>query len=92
MLGAVKNVTVEDIENLKKTADMYHRTKHELDKTLENYERIKKHAPNLGDKLSHSMEKKRLGQLEKAFAQLPADIKDRIMPDNIQDRGFDRNR
>jgi len=36
------------------------------------------------------MEKKRLDQLKRAFAQLPADIKDRIMLEKI--KGFERNR
>ena len=76
----IKNVTIEDIENLKKTADMYHRAKYELEKVLGNYEHMKQRLPSSDKLLEHSRDRKRLEQLEKAFQNLPPELQAQIMP------------
>jgi hypothetical protein len=91
-MGTVKNVTIEDIENLKKTADMYHRTQDELDRALASYERIKQHAPNIEAHLEQQRDKKRLEQLEKAFDKLPAEVKENLLPSQIQETEISRER
>ena len=90
MMGAVKNITVEDVENLKKTAAQYHAVKYELDKALGDFERIKKRVPSLEDHSEQIRDKMRLEQLERAFDQLPADLKEKLMPGRTLDIHHER--
>ena len=92
LMGTVKNVTMKDIENLKKTADMYHRTKDELYKALESYERIKQRVPSIEEHLEQQKDKKRLEQLEKALDQLPADIREKLISSQTQETTIRRER
>jgi cell division protein FtsB len=101
LMGSVKNITVEDVENLKKTAFQYVQSKKEFENMSRECERLKKiindlrsKLPSLTDKVTEVKEKERLKEIEKAFLRLPAELKEQVLTKNnqTQERGFDRGR
>lgn len=86
-LGGVKNVSLDDIENLKKTAMKYPEAK-EINNNLEfeikrlksEIKELRKKIPTMKEKMNNAKNKQKLEQLEKIVAELPTDLlkKDKI--------------
>jgi hypothetical protein len=97
--GTVKGVSLEDIENLKKTAISYVKLKHNFDdlrekykKLRENYEDAKAHIPSLSERMEQGKNNARLEQLEKAFEKLPAETREQLFPEKSKVRDIDNAR
>lgn len=91
--GAVKGVTVSQIEDLKATAWKYHSIKRDYEKLEAQYKQNMKHIPSFKNQLEQVKDKHRLEQLEKAFDKLPKEVKEQVMPSKTQGReGISRER
>lgn len=87
LMGSVKGVTVDDIENLKTTAIRgleFHRKYKDL--SVE-HQKIKGLIPSMQERIQQGKDKIRLSELEKAFQRLPKDIQKQLlstMTKNVQ--------
>lgn len=99
LTGAVKGVSVEDIENLKQTAIVSLKTVESVKNLSQECERLKHRCevlegqqPSMIDKMKEAKEKSRLLEIEKAFKRLPEDVQRQLMPSRPQshDRGHER--
>lgn len=96
--GAIKGVSVEDIENLKKTAIVAVKAtegvkslSQECERLNRKYEALEQRQPSMMDKMKDAKEKSRLLEIEKAFKRLPEDEQKRLLtPSRAQDRGRTR--
>ena len=96
--GSIKGVTVEDIENLKKTAIVSLKTvesvqnlTRECERLQRKYEALEQRQPSMMDKMRDAKEKSRLLEIEKAFNKLPEDTQKQLLtPSRSQSRGRER--
>lgn len=79
--GAIKGVTIEDIENLKKTAIMavkaiedVKRLSSECVRLSDKCKALEKQIPSIKEKIQLARDRERLQQLEKIVAALPLDL------------------
>lgn len=89
LTGAIKGITLEDIENLKTTALMATRAiaenknlKNENQHLKEAVENLKSKVPSIMDKVKESKEKAVLLEKAQAFDRLPDEIKRQLLPRN----------
>lgn len=99
LTGAIKGVTVEDIENLKQTAIVSIKTiesvqslSSENERLRSKVERLEKQVPSMTDKMKEAKEKARLFEVEKAFKRLPEDVQKQLMMSKSHDRDRGRER
>lgn len=99
LTGAIKGITVEDIENLKTTAIMATRAieenknlKNENQHLKEVVENLKSKVPSIMDKIKESKEKAILLEKAEAFDRLPDDVKKQLLPQKsrVQELGRER--
>jgi len=96
--GAIKGVTVEDVENLKQTAIVSLKTvesvkslSQECERLKQKCERLEKQMPSMMEKMRDAKEKSRLLEIEKVFKRLPEDVQKQLLaPSRAQDRGRER--
>jgi hypothetical protein len=96
--GSIKGVSVEDIENLKKTAIVSLKTvesvqnlTRECERLQRKYEALEQRQPSMMDKMRDAKEKSRLLEIEKAFNKLPEDTQKQLLtPSRSQSRGRER--
>lgn len=98
-MGAIKGVTLEDIENLKKTAIMATRAiaesknlKIENQNLKETVENLKSKVPSIMDKIKENKEKAVLLEKAQAFDRLPDDVKRQLLrqKSKVQEKGRER--
>lgn len=102
LTGAIRGVSVEDIENLKQTAIVSVKAlqdaknlSQENDRLIRKCEHLEKQMPSMMDKMKDAKEKSRLLEIEKAFQKLPEDVQRQLLrPVRSQDRsrGFSHDR
>lgn len=80
--GAVRGVSVEDIENLKKTAEKGLQAEYEYNKLSSEYKKLQSLVPSLNDKIQIAKDKERLNQLENLVSKLPAEFLQQINKKN----------
>lgn len=92
LTGAIKGVTIGDIENLKATAIKGLESTQQLSSLSVDYQRLKEHVPTLQDKIQHGKEVSRLKELETAFQRLPESVQRQLFPtkSHIQELGRER--
>ena len=99
--GAIKGISLEDIENLKTTAMMAARAiaenkdlRNEVQHLKEVIENLKSKVPSIMDKVKESKEKAALLEKAQAFDRLPDEIKKQAFPEKekIQTKNKWRNR
>lgn len=90
--GAIKGVSLEDIENLKKTAMQYHSLKNQYDNLDHDFKRAKELIPTAQERVDSMRDKKRLEQLEKAFKVLPDNIRERLIPSKSKSKSMEHER
>lgn len=99
LMGAIKGVTLEDIENLKKTAIMATRAiaesknlKIENQNLKETVENLKSKVPSIMDKIKENKEKAVLLEKAQAFDRLPDDVKRQLLrqKSKVQEKGRER--
>lgn len=77
--GTVKNISLVDIDNLKKTALEWHAVKTENGQLREKIKELSAQIPSLADKKTAAKKYVRLEQLEKAFEKLPEDVREQLL-------------
>jgi predicted nucleic acid-binding Zn-ribbon protein len=101
LTGAIKGISLEDINNLKTTAMMAARAiaenkdlRNEVQHLKEVVENLKSKIPSIMDKVKESKEKAALLEKAQAFDRLPDEIKKQAFPDKekIQTKNKWRNR
>lgn len=98
LTGAIRGVTVEDVENLKQTAIASLKTIESVRSLSQECERLKRKCevleqrqPSMMDKMRDAKEKSRLLEIEKAFKRLPEDTQKQLLaPSRSQGRGYER--
>lgn len=99
LTGAIKGITLEDIENLKTTALMATRAiaenknlRNENQHLKEAIENLKSKVPSIMDKVKESKEKAVLLEKAQAFDRLPDDVKKQLLPQKsrVQELGRER--
>lgn len=99
LTGAIKGITLEDIENLKTTAIMATRAvaenknlRNEIQHLKEAVENLKSRVPSIMDKIKESKEKAVLLEKAQAFDRLPDEVKKQLLPQKskIQELGRER--
>ena len=92
-MGAIKGITIEQINNLKKMASMYHKVRADFQelfsiyKKLESdYKELKRHIPTWDERVQQRQDKERLAQLEDAFEKLPEETREQILPTKSKER------
>lgn len=97
--GAIKGVSLEDIEDLKTTALVSVKTLSENKNLLKENERLTKRikilegqVPSIADRLKDAKERSRYEEIEKAFNKLPNEIKKELLNKKTQEmnRGYER--
>lgn len=79
LTGAVKGVTVEQIENLKKTAVQYHRIREKYQQQAGELEHYRGRAGvSMDERMTAAKTKQKLDRLEKAIQQEPPEVQQRI--------------
>jgi hypothetical protein len=98
LTGAIKGVTVEQIKRLKKMAVEGLRIKADYAQLWEGYEKYKelydnalKHLPTRDEKAQQRQDKERLAHLEKAFAKLPEETREQILPTKLKKHTIEQN-
>lgn len=99
--GAIKGVSLEDIENLKKTAisssllankleDENNRLKELLNKKSREVEYLQNKIPSINEQMKAAKEKKELLEIKNAFEKLPDEIKTKLLRVSVkeQDKGI----
>lgn len=94
LTGAIKGVSVEDIENLKRTAvvavkavEDVKRLSSECAQLSEKCKALEKQVPSIKEKIQQMKDKERLTLLEKVVAALPADLREKLLPSRGRGRG-----
>lgn len=94
LTGAIKGVSVEDIENLKKTAvvavkavEDVKRLSSECARLSDKCKALEKQVPSIKEKIQQMKDKERLTLLEKVVAALPADLREKLLPSRRHERG-----
>lgn len=100
LTGAIKGVSLEDIENLKQTAIVSLRTTESVQSLTSENKRLKNRIanleskqPSMKDRMEELKEKSRLLEVEKAFKRLPEDTQRQLMRASRtkdHDRGHER--
>lgn len=97
--GAIKGVSVEDIENLKKTAivavkaiEDARRLSSECVRLSDKCKALEKQVPSIKEKIQQMKDKERLTLLEKVVAALPSDLREKLLPSHRHERGQGRER
>lgn len=84
LMGSVKGVTVEDIENIKATAIKGMDYKQQLDNMTRSYEQVKGLIPSMQERIQSGKDRARLAELEKAFQRLPEDVQKQLISTQIK--------
>ena len=92
LMGSIKGVTVEDIENLKATAIKGLEAKSQLHKLSGDYEQVKRLVPSMQDRIQRGKDMSRLKELETAFQRLPESVQKQLFPSKSQSHTQDRGR
>ena len=99
LTGAIKGISLEDIENLKTTAMMAARAiaenkdlRNEVQHLKEVVENLKSKVPSIMDKIKESKEKAILLEKAEAFDRLPDDVKKQLLSQKsrVQELGRER--
>lgn len=91
-LAGVKGVTVDDIENLKKTAIKGLKAQDNFEKLFKEHEKLKKQLPSMADKIKKAADGSRLAELEKMFSRLPEQIKKQLSLEGLSFKEKKRER
>lgn len=99
MMGSVKNITVEDVENLKRTAFCYVEAERKLENMTRECNRLQrrvqgmeKQIPSMFKQVAEEREKQRLQEIEKAFSRLPKEVQEQLLPSKTQSQDMGRSR
>lgn len=83
--GALKGITVDDVENLKATAIQGLQAREKLAKLSDEYKRVKEMVPTMQEQMEQAQELQRLREIAQAFYKLPSDIQQQLLrPDQRQ--------
>lgn len=94
--GALRGITVDDVENLKATAIRGLQARDAFAKLSEEYKRVKEMVPTVQEQLEQAEELRRLRdaevklrELEKVFQRLPEHIQKQLLPP-VEHKSYDR--
>lgn len=86
LMGSIKGVTVEEVENLKQTAimavsasDEARRLSIEFARLSNKYKALEKQIPSVKERMQIEKDRERLKQLENIFASLPDALRDELL-------------
>ena len=99
LMGTIKGVTLEEIQNLKNMAMLYPEAKEELGrykeaygKLKEAYDDIKGRVPSMMEQIKQMRANGRLEELEEAFQRLPVEVRNQLLPTKAKAQSVDRGR
>lgn len=95
--GNLKNISLENIENLKKTAMKYPKAQEQIKKQKIEIEKLKKELeitkakiPTMEEKLSNAKKLSRLEEVRKAFNKLPENLQKELLSSKNKSIDFER--
>lgn len=95
--GNLKNISLENIENLKKTAMKYPKAKEQIKKQEIKIKKLEKELeiteakiPTMKDRLSNAKKMSELEEIKKAFDKLPADLQKELLHSKNKNIEFER--
>lgn len=92
LTGSIKGVTVENIENLKKTALIAIQALKDFKALSHENSKLKSQIPSITEKMKYSKENVRLTEIEKAFNKLPENVQKELMLNKPQSKGLSHER
>lgn len=95
--GNLKNISLENIENLKKTAMKYPKAQEQIKKQKIQIEKLEKELeilktkiPTMKDRLSNAKKLSELEEIKKAFNKLPEDLQKELLHSKNKTINFER--